>query len=311
MEKDFLYLNTILNNGSYTKAAKELMISQPALSLFVKNLENEFSIKVFYKKGNKLNLTKEGELIYTYLKNKSNLLNNFKNELSSIDELHTGELRIGGTTIFIDAYMSRVVTKYKSKYPGINITIINGEVPNLIKLTEDNKLDFFLTSPIPSFLSKNIECKSLFSTKVLLCVPQEYEINNKLNAYQIEPYQTNIENKKLDSLKYFSENTFIKLSSNKNLGSMMESAFREFEFVPKSVINVSQSSTAFSLCCAGAGICLMAESDIYYGNYNCHPKYYYLNNEIFNRKMSIAYLKDKKESLAASEFISLLEDVEI
>src|SRR3954452_14176351 len=85
----------VVEAGSYTQAAKNLFITQPALSLQIKSLEKKLGAKLFIRKGNNIELTKAGNLVKQYA---YKLLNLDKQLHSSMKELlsgETGQITIG------------------------------------------------------------------------------------------------------------------------------------------------------------------------------------------------------------------------
>ena len=59
-------LLSVIETGSYTKAAEKLNLTQPAVSHQIRMLENEFDIKIFYRDKNKLKLTPQGKILVQY-----------------------------------------------------------------------------------------------------------------------------------------------------------------------------------------------------------------------------------------------------
>jgi DNA-binding transcriptional LysR family regulator len=75
----FLLVATKLN---MTKVSKEYFVSQPAISQMIKEIENEFEVKLFNRIGKKLHLTNEGKILKEYSKKMLNLHSNLKDDLS-------------------------------------------------------------------------------------------------------------------------------------------------------------------------------------------------------------------------------------
>ena len=89
------YVTVLAKHGNITKAAEELYVSQPTLSIFLKRLEERMGIKLFQYIGKKMVLTQAGEL---YVKRAKELLiiqNQFLGELSDLVAGYTGRIRIG------------------------------------------------------------------------------------------------------------------------------------------------------------------------------------------------------------------------
>lgn len=93
--KEYSYIITIAEEGSLTKAAQKLFISQPALSLYIKGIENQLGFKLYNKLNNKLIFTYEGERFLNYAKEIIQLEDKFFSEIESIRQLKSGRVKLG------------------------------------------------------------------------------------------------------------------------------------------------------------------------------------------------------------------------
>ena len=81
--------------GNISKAAKELFISQPAISKAISKLEENLDVTLFTRNSRGVQLTSEGELLFQYVENAFEALDRGENELKRIREFHIGQLTIG------------------------------------------------------------------------------------------------------------------------------------------------------------------------------------------------------------------------
>ena len=97
--RDTVFL-AVAENISFSKAAEELFISQPAVTQHIKTLENRLNISLFERKGNKIHLTQAGQLTYHYLKRIKHQYNELEFELGRLNDTFKGTLRIGASQQF-------------------------------------------------------------------------------------------------------------------------------------------------------------------------------------------------------------------
>lgn len=136
----------VAKNKNLSKAAIDLYISQPAVSQSIKKLEEDIGIKLFYRTKNGMNLTKDGELLYNFLKRPIEALNNGKKYL--IDEINnnTMTIRIGSGTTLIKHSLLPVLKIFDQDYPNVKFEIVQGITSNLIEMLDNGLLDIVLLS---------------------------------------------------------------------------------------------------------------------------------------------------------------------
>lgn len=157
--------------GSISKAAEESFTSQPAISKSIKNLEDQLSTKLFYRKPNGVELTDSGkELLYYVEKSYANLVT-AERVLVETDDLQRGKLSIGmpsniGTFLIFDKIIS-----FHETFPNIEITVITGGTAYLLDLLDSHKIDFIIdTAPIDISSSSDLVRKSLTSVHYCFAV---------------------------------------------------------------------------------------------------------------------------------------------
>lgn len=153
----FLLVATKLN---MTEVSKEYFVSQPAISQMIKEIENEFEVKLFNRIGKKLHLTNEGKILKEYSKKMLNLHSNLKDDLSDFKTLSRGELKIGASTTFGIYLLPSIVNRFSTLYPDINILVTIENTEHICKLVSNDELDF-------AFIEADTTETDLVSTKVL------------------------------------------------------------------------------------------------------------------------------------------------
>ena len=151
---------TVAKYKHMTKASIELHISQPAISQSIKKLEEQLGGTLFLRSNKGMQLTKEGEMFYEYVKSALELINNAENEFTSFKNLTKGEIKIGCSTTLTKLILMDCLKKFHIDYPNININITNDLTDNLINDLKLGKLDFVI------FNESNIKEKNLNLEKI-------------------------------------------------------------------------------------------------------------------------------------------------
>lgn len=122
--------------GNITKAADELMISQPAISKCIKHLEEQLGGQLFIRTKRGVVLTEEGKEFYKYIKNAIEYINNAESKFSEMIHLETGTIRIGSSTTLTKKFLIPYLEKFHNMYPNIKIEIethMSGELLNRLR----------------------------------------------------------------------------------------------------------------------------------------------------------------------------------
>lgn len=131
---------------SLTMAAKELAISQPAVSQAMKQLEGMLGVKLFVRSSKGIRLTKEGRLLYEYVQKGYEQMELGEQMLSRLTYLDAGELRIGASDMTLQYYLLPYLELFHEKYPGIRVYITNAPTPETLQNLQAGQIDFAVVS---------------------------------------------------------------------------------------------------------------------------------------------------------------------
>lgn len=140
---------SVARNLSFTKAAAELYITQPAVTKHIKELESEFSVKLFDRVGNKIHLTNAGLVFQHYAESIVSLHNELSFELHQLSGTFDGNLRIGASTTISQYVIPPMLAKFHERYPEINLSLINGNTEFIEQQLLDSKIDIGIVEGKP------------------------------------------------------------------------------------------------------------------------------------------------------------------
>ena len=136
----YKYFFQVAKYESYTKAAQELMISQPSLSYSIKVLEEQLGIKLFKKEKNRVFLTDEGKEIYDKLIGIFDILETIGSEVGSV----SGKITLGLRPAFAEETLPVYMRELNILYPNLQIDYITGESEWLRKLLFNREIDILI-----------------------------------------------------------------------------------------------------------------------------------------------------------------------
>ena len=135
---------TVANAGNISKAAKELYISQPAISKSIQKLEESLGCKLFSRSSRGVVLTEEGNLLYGHVRDAFETLTLGEDKLKRSIELGVGHLRIGVSTTLCKYMLLPYLKEFIKRNPHISISINCQSTNETLKLLDDNKIDIGL-----------------------------------------------------------------------------------------------------------------------------------------------------------------------
>lgn len=193
-----------------SQAADILFISQPAVSKAIKKLENIAEITLFSRNSRGVKLTEDGKILFTYIEKAMNEISIGEKILNKLKKRECGIIKLGVSTTLCKYFLIPRLKQFISKYPDIQIKIINKTTFDTLKLVDEGEIDFGIISyPFDcsgyNFI-KLADIQDVFvSGKGYI---KDYEITNlneafeKYNLMLLEP--GNITRKYID--KYFQVN---------------------------------------------------------------------------------------------------------
>lgn len=133
----------VCKNGSFTKTAKELDLTQPSVSYNIKKLEDELGVTLF-ERGNNLIMTPEAEELLPYVEEALNNLKNGERKINDIVQLKRGVLTIGIPSHIGVFLLTGIIKDFSKKYPNIKIEVICKSTKELFKLLALKELDILI-----------------------------------------------------------------------------------------------------------------------------------------------------------------------
>lgn len=167
---------------SFSKAASELYISQPAISYSIKKLEDELNTKLFIRLNRGIKLTDAGEKLKFYVENALNNLVAAHKELSEgEDNQLTGEVTIGIHSNIGTFLLPKIVKKFSEKYPNAKINIYNSTAKEMREMFKNHQIDILILH-YPIF---DTEQSNIYEEKLFICETCFFGIKKYYDLFNI------------------------------------------------------------------------------------------------------------------------------
>lgn len=136
---------TVAERLSFTKASKELFISQPAISKHIRQLEEHFGQALFTRDGKTIRLTPEGEMVLEYTNQILELYGRLESEFQAAEGKFPDKITIGASTTISQYVLPKLLIKLKAAHHATQVGLVNGNSEKIESIVRDREVDLALT----------------------------------------------------------------------------------------------------------------------------------------------------------------------
>lgn len=273
---------------SFSKAAEELYMTQPAVSQAIMQLERELDVRLFNRTAKGVTLTTEGNHLFEYVNSAISLIESGEEKIQEFKNLTVGKLKIGVGDTISKYFLVPFLEEFHKKYPNIKFKIVNGTTYELCSLVKSGEVDISICNlPLIDSALEIIPCLTIHD--IFVCGEKYKELSKKkTDLLEIAQYPLIFLEKSSNSRKYVENHMVSKgitISPEIELGSY--DLLLEFAKINLGIACVVKE---FSFDYLNSG-------DIYEVN---------LDESIPERSVGICYLKKVPLSLAATKFVETI-----
>lgn len=135
------YILEVVRWNSFTKAADALHVTQPTISKTIKNMEEELGFPLFIRSGKKVELTDAGQVLLAQAHHIVHSFDNMMAELTDLTNFRKGRIRIGLPPMVGSSFFPRVMSRFRERYPGLTIHMVEEGSKRLETAVEEGSLD--------------------------------------------------------------------------------------------------------------------------------------------------------------------------
>ncbi len=135
---------TVADNLSFTKAAKTLLISQPAVTRHINELERQLGVRLFRRLGNGIELTAEGDLLQSHARKIFSQYRAFEEELGRIQNVNSGSLLMGASTTISQYILPGILAQFKKRFPDVKVQLFSGNTETIEHMLLAEQIDLGL-----------------------------------------------------------------------------------------------------------------------------------------------------------------------
>lgn len=278
---------TVANTGNISKAAKELYISQPAISKSIQKLEESVGCKLFSRSSRGVVLTDEGKLLYEHVSEAFETLTMGEEKLKRSIELGVGHLKIGVSSTLCKYLLLPYLKEFIRQNPHISISISCQSTNDTLKLLEDNKIDIGLIGK-PENL-KNIHFDFLEEIEDIFVAAKDYLRNLKARGIQKD--------------HILQSSMLMLLDKNNMTRQYIDDYLQENQIIIKDSIDISDMDLLIDFARIGVGVACVIKNFVREDLENGTLVEIPLGFPIHKREVGFAYKTTTKPSKSLAEFI--------
>jgi DNA-binding transcriptional LysR family regulator len=168
---------TVTKKKSFTMAARELFLTQPAVTIQIQKMEADYGVKLFDRVGKKIFLTESGKILFSYAEKILTLIAQAEEALIDVKRLKSGKLTIGASATVGSYYLPKIFEVFGKKYPDIEIEM---NLSNSYLVVEDVlalKADLGFVSRLHHL--ERLVVIPFLEEELVLIVPRDHPLDHK------------------------------------------------------------------------------------------------------------------------------------
>jgi LysR family transcriptional regulator, carnitine catabolism transcriptional activator len=236
------YFLAVVDHGGFTSAAKAVFVSQPALSLAVRQLEEEVGTELLYRLGRGVRLTPAGEAFVGPARQALRDLETARASAAAVAGLEMGTLALGSLPTLAADPLADLVGRFRATYPGVVVDLAAPEdTADLVALLRDGICEIALTEPVS--LPETLETHALGDQRLFVILPPGTRRRGRaLPVAELETVP------------------FIAAPEGTSSRRLLDEAFAAVGLVPRIVVIAAQREAILPLVAAGAGAAMVPDA---------------------------------------------------
>lgn len=167
----------VAEEGTFTRAAERLHVSQSAVSRQLQLLEEELGTLLLHRTGRGVTLTRPGELLLTTANRINRDLQEVVSQISATQQLQRGVLSLGAGMTVCLYILPKLLKKIRSMYKNLDLRVVAGSSDDILRMVRSNQLDLaLLTLPI---LAADLEIKPVLKEEMVVVTARGHALSRQ------------------------------------------------------------------------------------------------------------------------------------
>jgi len=164
---------TVAEQRSFRKAAEELYLTQPAVSLQIKALESDLGVQLFDRTGMNAGLTAAGTVLLDYSRRVQELLAQAENEIAALSGEYAGKLTLGASTTIAQYVLPRLLAEFCLERPRVFPALVSGNTESIVEAIKEQRIALGFIEGPPR--SREVQTEPFLRDELVLIAPVAHE----------------------------------------------------------------------------------------------------------------------------------------
>ncbi len=302
------YVYAVYQEKSISRAAERLCISQPSLSANIKRVEGKVGYPLFDRSTKPLSLTECGEHYIRAVERILAVETEFSDYASDWGELKTGNLILGGSSLFASWVLPALIGRFSARYPKIHVELKEESSAELAHLLQQGRIDLILDN---CKLDAGLFDHMVYREETLfLAVPRTFASVREASAYVLSREmittgywrETSV---KPVPLELFAGDPFVMLKPENDTRKRAMEILQSAGITPEITLELDQQLTSYHVVCSGLGIAFVSDTLISEVSARSDVVYFKLPEGKRSRALSFYWKAGRYKTRAMQEFLKL------
>lgn len=172
VDSQLLTFVTVVEKKSFSLAARELHLTQPAVTAQIHNMEKHYGVKLFNRDNKYVRLTPAGQKLYEYARQIIDLYNHAYADIKELGGIIHGRLSVGATYTIAEYILPQIIGFFKTEYPEVEIAICLGNREEIFRALNEERCDIILVAG--DCHSKKVICENWLTDTLVLVVNSDH-----------------------------------------------------------------------------------------------------------------------------------------
>lgn len=288
MDFRLIVFRAVARRQSFSRAAEDLHLSQPAVSKHIQLLEAEWSARLFHRLGNRVELTDAGRILADYAERMAVLTEEVRRVLAEMAGLQRGYLRLGASTTPGLYLLPEVLARFQARYPGVEVTLAISNSADVARRVLNAEFDLgFVGAPAEA---PGLQVRPFAEDEIILIVPPGHAL---AQSSSLAP-------------EVFAGVTLILRETGSGTRQLVEAQLAQLELRPRRTMELPGCEAVKRGVAAGLGVAFVSRHTVTLEvahNLVCAPE---IPAWRFSRRLYALTRKDARPTAASLAFLALV-----
>ena len=179
----------VIRSGSFGSAARQLGLTQPAISKIINDIESNFGIELMIRKNTGVTLTSAGQVLLNYSESITREMTNMVNEMNSLSCSSVVDVSFGYPSLIGFTFLPEMIKTFKEVFPAAQVTMFENQLSSLLPALRDGRLDFAIGTLNDEMQLQDLQVELLFESEFVVVASKSRTFTSTLSLESLSNEQ--------------------------------------------------------------------------------------------------------------------------